>query len=399
MFRKIVTELAYSPALAGNLGLYIKQLRDESSKRQIGLVFMLLAVITQLIALGAPPESANANDPSMFVDTRISSVEQYLEYYDQNANNIRDLLTSLSIKRSDIESMQSATIPDTTDAISWSLMNGRENDNIQFTFQTSNNKPDAAYYRPVTQSIIGLPAYIGTSEEMKGWFAITEKGAALITEKTPPLACDASLEQQETPLIVTSGMNTHDCTTTIARSLSAKVISSRGEVPDLLRASDRIAYTIALTNTGETTLTVVPAVNLEDLLEYSRILDHGGGEYNYDTKNIAWASTPLAGGETIQRTFIIQLLPTIPATASGQYIKTSYDCRATVSFGDIMNTPVHCPFPKYVERVTTNLPHLSRFFIVAITLFLLSTVIFFYLRARQQLAELYIIRHNHLGNL
>ena len=103
MFRKIVTELAYSPALAGNLGHYIKQLRNETSRRQIGLIFVSLAVIVQLFANLFPPESANAHDPTTFIDGGIPSIDEYLNHYDKNDGNIQSLLNSLGIKRSEIK--------------------------------------------------------------------------------------------------------------------------------------------------------------------------------------------------------------------------------------------------------------------------------------------------------
>jgi hypothetical protein len=104
MFRKIVTELAYSPALAGELAVYIKHLRQEKAKRQIGLIFIALALVIQLFAALLPPESANTSDSTAFIDGGIQTLDEYLHYYDQDTENIKDLLTSLGITRTDIQS-------------------------------------------------------------------------------------------------------------------------------------------------------------------------------------------------------------------------------------------------------------------------------------------------------
>ena len=60
MFRKIVSNLPFSPALVGQLGFYAKRLRKEETTRRLGLIFVVLALIVQSLAVFQPPESANA---------------------------------------------------------------------------------------------------------------------------------------------------------------------------------------------------------------------------------------------------------------------------------------------------------------------------------------------------
>ncbi len=400
MFRKIVTELAYSPALAGNLGQYIKQLRDKTSRRQIGLIFLFLAVTVQLIATGLPPESANANNPGVFIDTELQSVNEYLEYYDQNTSNIRNLLTSLGISRPDIEAMSVVTPPKDPTVVSWSMQNKREPAATAHFFNATNGKTSVAYYTTVPSQLSDSPVYVGSAAGSTGWFAITKEGANLITEKPPTSACDAWLASPYSALIVDSSLSDQRCLEAVSPSLSVKTISPASPTPiQKLQASDRIAYTLSLTNKSDTSITVSPALNLEDILEYSRVLDYGGGSYDYDTKHVSWPLTVLEPGSNLARTFIMQLLPTIPATASGYYLQASYDCTAAISFGTTLATPVDCPAPKHVERITNTLPRTSTMHNLAATAGLLIIAVFLYLRSRQQLTELYIIRHNHLGGL
>lgn len=60
MFRKIVSNLSFSPALVEQLGFYARRLRKEEATRRIGLVFTALALVIQCFAIFSPPESANA---------------------------------------------------------------------------------------------------------------------------------------------------------------------------------------------------------------------------------------------------------------------------------------------------------------------------------------------------
>lgn len=400
MFRKIVTELAYSPALAGNLGDYIKKLRDERSKRQIGIIFVLLAIVVQLFATLFPPESANANNPDVLIDGGVQSVDDYLTYYDQNAENIRDLLTSLGITRSDIEAARLATLPSTAEASFWSVQNNRGEDGSSYSFQTPSGKLGVAYYRPLS-SLHSLPeAYVGSSAQSGEWFAVTKNSGNLITEAKSTPNCSSWFSTSVGLRSTSSWNDAVSCPAALEPSLSARtILPSSSTTPRMANASDRIAYTLSITNKGVDDMPVVPAINLEDVLEYSRILDNGGGEYNYDTKMLSWSTTTLAAGESAERNFIIQLLPTVPSTARGQHIDASYDCMLKASFGNSISTSVNCPFVKHIENVTNNLPMVSKRANLISAAGLLIATLYLYFRSRQLLTELYIIRHNHLGGL
>ncbi len=66
MFRKIVSNLPFSPALVGQLGVYSKRLNREEKTRLIGLFFLILTLGVQLVAAIQPSESANASDAKSF---------------------------------------------------------------------------------------------------------------------------------------------------------------------------------------------------------------------------------------------------------------------------------------------------------------------------------------------
>ena len=185
----------------------------------------------------------------------------------------------------------------------------------------------------------------------------------------------------------------------LSTSLSGHKVASGSKELGTFGASDRIAYTISIKNTGQDAIATIPSVNIEDALEYSRILDYGGSEYDFDTKNLTWPTTTLEPGAESKRTFIVQLLPTIPATANGEYIKRSYDCEITILFGNKLSNPVDCPPAKYIEKVSEILPGASLSTNLFASVALVAVSVFLYARSRQLLTELYIIRHNHLGGL
>ena len=102
MFRKLVSNLAFSPALVGQLGFYAKRLKKEEATRRIGLVFTALALVLQSFAVFSPPEAANAASTNDFISGGVSSKSQYLANYDKNNNNIKDIFNAVGITRAEI---------------------------------------------------------------------------------------------------------------------------------------------------------------------------------------------------------------------------------------------------------------------------------------------------------
>src|SRR5690606_9320757 len=99
---------------------YAKRLKKEEATRRIGLIFTVLALVVQSFAVFSPPESANAANPSDFVSGGVSSVGEYVKYYDQNTNNIKDIYSSLGITRSEIQAAKKSTI-NSKEVLSWGM--------------------------------------------------------------------------------------------------------------------------------------------------------------------------------------------------------------------------------------------------------------------------------------
>ena len=107
MFRKIVSNLAFSPALVGQLGFYAKRLRKEESTRRIGLIFTALALIVQTFAVFSPPESANAANGDNIIYGGIQSKSDLLSIYDRNTDSaghkdLQQIYSYFGVTRQDI---------------------------------------------------------------------------------------------------------------------------------------------------------------------------------------------------------------------------------------------------------------------------------------------------------
>jgi uncharacterized repeat protein (TIGR01451 family)/LPXTG-motif cell wall-anchored protein len=84
LFRKLVSNLPFSPALLNQLGFYAKRVRTEQATRRIGLLFTVLALVVQYFAIFKPPEPALATNPNNIVFNGISSKSDLLNVWDRN---------------------------------------------------------------------------------------------------------------------------------------------------------------------------------------------------------------------------------------------------------------------------------------------------------------------------
>jgi len=114
MFRKIVSNLPFSPALVGQLGFYAKRLRKEEATRRIGLIFTALALVIQGFAVFNPPESANAANGNNVIYGGFSSKDELLSIYDQNRDSaghtdLQQIYSYFGITRQDIANSQFTT--------------------------------------------------------------------------------------------------------------------------------------------------------------------------------------------------------------------------------------------------------------------------------------------------
>lgn len=398
MFRKIVTESTYSPAIAVSLSDYIRLLKRQTSKRQIGLIFVLLAVVVQLFVAAFPSESANASNPEVFIDGGIQSVEEYLRYYDQNSEGIKDLLDSLGITRLDIETSIPTALQSTDGTSVWSMHNVPANDNLAYLFTTSDNQK-IAYHRPLQPQDEPLQAYVGSSSSI-GWFALLKDTGNLATKTSPLGGCSPwPLESSDPSLASGPSYDQLDCHKDLSLSLSSRNISTTSTDRSEARSSDQISYTLSIRNTGDSEHISPIAVNIEDLLEYSQIINRGGGTLLAEASVLGWTDASIGPGETIERSFIVQLLPSIPSTARGSHMTSSYDCTISASFGNTIHTPVDCPLIKRLEKITASLPSTPAKYSLVAAGALLTVTLYLYLRSSQLLRELHIIRHNNLGGL
>jgi uncharacterized repeat protein (TIGR01451 family) len=113
MFRKLISNLPFSPALVGQLGFYARRLKQEEASRRLGLVLTALALVVQSFAVFAPPESANASNPSDMIRGGVKTVRQVLDIYDRSANgngDFKQIMDYAGVTRTELAQMHDKSL-------------------------------------------------------------------------------------------------------------------------------------------------------------------------------------------------------------------------------------------------------------------------------------------------
>lgn len=203
MFRKLVTNLPFSPSLVGQLGFYAKRLKQEEATRRMALLFTALALIVQSLAVFSPPESANAANSSDLIYGGVTSKAQLLQAYDSSARGNGDLkaifdyagITRDEIKNTKESSVNSIKYGKSDGAwLSWGRVHrfSASDGEVKHTIPTGNSST-TVYSRPLWRfdstaytknNGSTYAAFVGTSAKM-GSFAILKNCGNLVTRKVP----------------------------------------------------------------------------------------------------------------------------------------------------------------------------------------------------------------------
>ena len=108
MFKNLISNLPFSPSLAGQLGFYIKRLRQEETTRRAGLVVTALALGLQGLIVFAPTETQAAASNNDIVYGGFTSKADLLRIYDKGKdsagrNDIQKIYSYFGVTRVDIQ--------------------------------------------------------------------------------------------------------------------------------------------------------------------------------------------------------------------------------------------------------------------------------------------------------
>lgn len=181
MFRKLVSNLAFSPALVGQLSFYARRLRKEEATRRTGLVFLALSLVVQSFAVFSPPESANAANADNIIYSGIRDKADLLAIYDRGSDSagrkdIREIYAHFGITRADIENAYVGSYK-TGDFNGQIKSVGRSDAGVSYRYPVKVANSSTTVYTGGFTDTQGkswhMPALIGKRSVDGAWFAIT----------------------------------------------------------------------------------------------------------------------------------------------------------------------------------------------------------------------------------
>ena len=351
--------------------------------RRTTVLFVVLALLMQSLAVFSPPESANAASEQDIIRGGVRDLNDFLLRYDHNEEDVKDIYNAVGVSRAEI----AAAKPDTITSANQTYVMSRygqlstSGNEKSMLYQRSVGGSDIRYFSPLATIGGGntnFKGWTGYSATL-GWFGIIQSNGSLATHGLP-----ASINSPDTSVNSTiktiSSFNLSQGTP-LSSSSSAKPL-------------DKISYTLKQSNPRSTSMTGKFDVRIADILEYATLIDGGGATFNEETSTLAWPQIQLAPNHSEERTFIIQLLATPPAAAVGKSNPASYDCKLAIAFGNQITAPVECPPIKSAEGVLMYFPPTDIGTNIVFGIAILLIVTFFYVRTRQLKNEIKIIRHN-----
>lgn len=413
MFRKLITNISYSPALIESLSHFALRLRKEEFRRRIGVVFLMFALLIQLGINLFPPEAGNTASPEDTTYGGFSNVSTFLDQYDRDQHHLRDLLTEVGVTRQNIVDAKRQTIT-SKDALYEidSIRHFSEADGVRMVqYKTSADYTSLAtaraYLTPLKNwDTTSLAKQYGTTytvlsgtSQTAGWFGINMHNGNVLLKQAPshldpqPL-CKVSNETKK----ISDQQQQALCQKTLTQTIhndtqdadATKVIAQPG---------DQLTYTFTVTNPLKDAIVLPVAVSLYDTLEYARINNIDHGTLDTTLGIVSWPEINLKAGESHTYTLTASVLRDIPATNQGISTPSSYDCVMTSLLYDSKHVAVACPPVKNIESVTRNLPRLNTTWF-AVEVIAVLCIIYLYLRSHLIKEEVRLIRKDiNAGNI
>jgi hypothetical protein len=158
---------------------------------------------------------------------------------------------------------------------------------------------------------------------------------------------------------------------------------------------DQIRYMLQTKNIGGTTAPYTVVEHLEDVLEYADVTDAGGGTLEGGV--MTWPSSNIHAAATLTESFTVTVKNPVPNTPVGLSNPMSYDLHMDNVYGNGIEIAIQPPLAKQIEAASTNLPDTGAPSATVIVLIVCALSLFFYLRNRQLMAEIKLLRGDFQG--
>lgn len=518
MFKKIVSNLPFHPAVLEQVSFYLRRLRQEDSIRRAGLVLTALVIALQVFMVISPskPSLATSNNDIVY---GARSKEQVLQAYNNNRDglgrtDIQAIFNYFGIGSSQIAASEyqrigshqkkfistgRGTSPGVDTFIniagaqnggiyqrpltSWDT-NGRENwydsisgistygfrfwiltsgcgnivfeentptpnlnivkkltsnetvsvgDTVTYSIQFQNTGPGTARNVVISDNLASEFSYVSYTSNID--LIVSQSGQALTwkiannNSELPPSArwyniniivklshiintdkvCNASS-------ISASGITTKQteasCINTIQKPDQPEARLSTDKTVENITQNisdandttaspgDKLRYTILITNSGDADYKNLKldgdfGESINDILEYSTLVDQSDARYNDSTHFLSWDAIDIPAGTTIKKSFIVQVMDPLPTTPISASDPLSYDFNMQNKYGRLVVVHLNKPVTKTIEQTVKELPNTGPGTSLTISVIAAVIIGYFFFRGRLLSRELEVVHHSY----
>lgn len=399
MFRKLVSNLPFSPSLINQIGFYTTRLKKEQLTRKLGLFVTLLALTIQTLTLIVPAQATLAASDNDIIyngngKTKAGIIEAYFNNRDQlGRTDIRAIFQTYKITALELNEAKVVTIRSTRANNYWSIGRSPRGYGGEVTVQVPNGP--LLYSRTLhgwAENRDWKALEVNTASGIR-WILLEcgnivtkqPSSGAVIKPVDKPIA-----EKDDQPSF---NLELHKT----ARNISQQISNANGTTA---LPGDTVEYTLSVTNRSpQVRRGFVIEENVSDILEYANITDASGANFSTTPiKMLSWTAVDIKPNETIKRTVLIQIKSPLPTTPVATSDPSSYDMKLVNRYGaDTVQIYLPRNSIKTVEYTVNTLPSTGLGTNIAMSTLLVMVVTYFYFRSRTSVKELVLIRQqfNH----
>ncbi len=406
MFRKIVSNLSFSPAVAGQLTFYLRRLKAEKVTRQLSVVTAAIVLVLQFAVVIAPPEGVNASSPNDIITGGFSNKEQLAVIIQQN-EELRHLFAYFRIGANEVRAASTIHyIPArTSNLYSIGRIRHASTDTVITVYGHD-------YYMRRLSSVAtttNASAIEGTTEDGRHFAVLATCGniaVDFIPSPPPPPPTPLPppppppLPPPPPPVVIPPPpppppvippqryksaiyVNRLDANGKPTLAISAKA-----------EAGDVIEYTLTTKNVGSVTIPRYEvSEELADVLEYADIINPGGA--TAVNSALIWPAKDIPPNGQITNTFRIKVKTPVPVTPVSISDPLSFDLRMDNVYGEEVAISLLVPPPKQFEAASAALPETGAGSSLLLVATFVALTVFFYARNRQLVTEVSILRVDH----
>lgn len=159
-------------------------------------------------------------------------------------------------------------------------------------------------------------------------------------------------------------------------------------------AGDVLEYKLTTKNTGNGKGSITVNEDISDILAYADVIKAGGARL--DSGRLIWPPVTIAAGSQVVDTFQVKVKNPIPATPATPNDPKLYDLKLDNIYGNAVEVKLPAPPAKQIEVTTQQLPQTGASTSSALILLVVAGMVYFYLRNRQLVRELKMLRVDNI---